>query len=434
MQQVKGNDDSREVVICEGVVGFKSDFPGGELPYRTRGDLAIAGFQDLIHKYDADEEESDSSSARESSTISPKDEVKLKKELINRLSSSLLPTLRQSVIKVSISPDPADLPREPGEKLKQVIEGQSELDHTWDQIQHAVRKLYQDSSSQANDKHLKDFKRFRLHGLSSLFEVSILEDILTFFNYTLETIQRRGLSNYDQPAMWNNNFCAYQDKHAFTNQRHTDYTASVLETIDSMVECLKGSEFDIVQRDWPRKTRSIDDDMKELLHLINPTVSSGKAGGYPACTIPRTQPAIRVAQSLLTIIKMSRMFFNKLSKRGMNGKRLPLFTKMSSYELEALSRIPDDIVGDLRAMISCWKRGDDVIIQLPQAARRLQRRFQSALALIVLHFIPLVPDTDNFPARKKYFKTWFTITWSTHLDLAVSQLINSTRILHPNSS
>ncbi|KAI9626962.1 hypothetical protein H4Q26_017595 [Puccinia striiformis f. sp. tritici PST-130] len=202
MQQVKGNDDSREVVICEGVVGFKSDFPGGELPYRTRGDLAIAGFQDLIHKYDADEEESDSSSARESSTISPKDEVKLKKELINRLSSSLLPTLRQSVIKVSISPDPADLPREP-------------------------------RTSNASDSMASP---------------------------------------------------AFRNKHAFTNQRHTDYTASVLETIDSMVECLKGSEFDIVQRDWPRKTRSIDDDMKELLHLINPTVSSGKAGGYPACT------------------------------------------------------------------------------------------------------------------------------------------------------
>ncbi|KAI7936723.1 hypothetical protein MJO28_015622 [Puccinia striiformis f. sp. tritici] len=436
MEHVQENDSSDEVVMCEGLLGFKSSFPGGELTYRQRGDLAIHGFENLIYKLDPDDEESHSSLAQEeSSTISPKDEANFKKDLMHRLRSVLLPNLRQSVIKILLSPDPAHLPKEPGEKLKEILKGQSELDHSWDQIQRSVHKLChessQDSSSQANDGHLKDLKRFRLDRLSSLFEDDLLEDIILLFKYTLETIQRRGLSNF-LPLAWNNNF--YHLKDAFTSQHHTKYTASVLKTIDSMVCCIEGTELDIVQRDWPRNTRRLDDYMQQLLHLIDPTVSSNEAGRYPADTIPLSQPGIRVAKSVLTIIKISRIFFNKLSKRGINNKRLPLFTEMSSDELEAFSKVPSQIVHDLKAIISCLRRGDGGVIQLPQITKRLRKRFRSSLALITAHFIPLIPDTDNFPDRKKYYKTWFNVTWSTHFDLAISDLMNSARILHPNVS
>ncbi|KAI9614340.1 hypothetical protein H4Q26_009488 [Puccinia striiformis f. sp. tritici PST-130] len=107
----------------------------------------------------------------------------------------------------------------------------------------------------------------------------------------------------------------------------------------------------------------------------------------------------------------------------MNRKRLPLYTKMRSKQLETLSLLSQDVSRSVQAIVLTTASGRTT--NLPFELKELGDCLGSALVLVKEHFLPLIPDTDGF-TNQTYFSTWFD-NWSTTFKLAVRNLKNACR-------
>ncbi|KAI9624200.1 hypothetical protein KEM48_009098 [Puccinia striiformis f. sp. tritici PST-130] len=365
--------------------------------YRQQGDLAIWGFERLISKYDRRVYDVDD-------------------DELSNLSHESLPTHCQNLF---------------------IARPDALIDYTLGQIRYDVHTLCPDSphpSGRPEDQNLKEFKLFRLGHLYHLSNFTLLDGIVHLFKSTIETIQRLGLSNC-MLFVCNTNFSAPVEQTNFwlTGKREINHADSVLETIDRVIRWLKGSELDLIQHGWPRSTRSMADITAQIFGLIYPTTAPKDARKYP---YPISNAVIHLGKSILPILKLSRIFINKLTKRGMNTNRLPLFTRMRTDQLVSLAGLPGELGKVLSDILSCLQGActtarslATIGSTLTRLARKLQECFEYPLVLITEYFIPLIPDPDD--QDRNYFTSWFA-TWPTELELAVCNLTNAAQIFNQN--
>ncbi|POW20840.1 hypothetical protein PSHT_03071 [Puccinia striiformis] len=155
---------------------------------------------------------------------------------------------------------------------------------------------------------------------------------------------------------------------------------------------------------------------------------------------PLIKPVAHLARSLIKITKLSRLFFNKLSTQGMNRKRFTAYTRMSSHQLTDLEElvliIPETLGDCLRHLEDCSRQIDIEVHtrDLIRAASKTKTLFESNLNLVLIHLVPIIPDTgaDDFPVRN-YYKTWLE-DWKGLLDLAIQHLIDGAESLGNNTT
>ncbi|KAH9441668.1 hypothetical protein Pst134EA_032720 [Puccinia striiformis f. sp. tritici] len=135
---------------------------------------------------------------------------------------------------------------------------------------------------------------------------------------------------------------------------------SIQEALDVMkwtITWFDGLESDIVEDHWRISTFRIDNLLHELLILVDPTV-------YPthhSINEKRRfvlQPVIELTKSLITIIKLCRLFFKKLSQQGMNKKQLPLHTDMNSKQIKCLCELAEDVYADFLEIVLLFRCRD----------------------------------------------------------------------------
>ncbi|KAH9467090.1 hypothetical protein Pst134EB_002118 [Puccinia striiformis f. sp. tritici] len=389
--------------------------------FQQLSDLAVRGFKNLIREggcraIDRDDDDGLARLTQQSLVIAPWDIANCKGDrlLLDRLQSSLIPLLRQQVIRISLSPDPADSLEQTSKKLKLIIAVQPGLDHTLGQIRYAVNTLRvnsSDSSNRTNDQHLQDLKCFRLEGLYMLFETKLLPDIRDLLNHASVIFRR---------LKQNKQFSAKRTELEVTHNRKTGCVDSALKTIDAMIRWPERSDLDLVQHDWPGTWTS--DHIAHLYDLINSRTRSKKSKKYLSST-PLGQTVIQLAKSLIPVVKLSRIFINKLTKRGINTKRLPFYTEMCSDQMKSLSELPGDVNHELNTMMTDLRLATSVggtarlSFQLLQTVLKLEKRLQSSVDLLLERVVPLIPDTDGFPTQN-YLKNWFG-TWSIQFAQAI---------------
>ncbi|KAI9624850.1 hypothetical protein H4Q26_016625 [Puccinia striiformis f. sp. tritici PST-130] len=99
------------------------------------------------------------------------------------------------------------------------------------------------------------------------------------------------------------------------------------ELIDCTIECIKGSELDLAQTYWKSDLKGINDRLLEYQILVDShTHYSPENHEEPREKLLR-KPVIQLAKVAIPLIKFSRLFFSKLSTRGMNVKRLASLRK-----------------------------------------------------------------------------------------------------------
>ncbi|KNE93682.1 hypothetical protein PSTG_12963 [Puccinia striiformis f. sp. tritici PST-78] len=125
---------------------------------------------------------------------------------------------------------------------------------------------------------------------------------------------------------------------------------------------------------------------------------------------PPSLEATRLSQVALSVAKLSRIFINKLSKRGMNMKGFPLYTEMCSVELMILSRLAREVVDSVDRISFNVERA--LTSNMDRLTEILEKPSISSLVLVNKHALPPMPDTINFHIQS-YFKTW-SAAWFTH--------------------
>ncbi|KAH9462939.1 hypothetical protein MJO28_008932 [Puccinia striiformis f. sp. tritici] len=370
-----------------------------------QADSVIGGFADLLDKCD---------SVRHSTfQRSPKipDQPGIKKKATFQLHSSILPGLRSQIVTLSDLTDPDDLSKAPGSQLKLISEVQSELNHTLDQMILAISILHAqppDSSIMgSNDGHLEECKYFRLnnflHGLADF----LLVDIGPVCAASSKLIGK--LKLITDPDQFNSDVYVVRVREDLL-ERKSDFLAS----IDGVIQWLTGTDFDIVQLGWKNEILVLDELLETIRDLTGYSVDPTEYNSL-----------IPLAKLVIPLIKLSRIFFNKLSVQGMNRKRLPMYSKMCSHSLNSMASSLGDVIDDLSEIASLLRYdlrtpAADTCQSLIDGVQSLQDRLKSSLALIFTHFLPIIPDTENFPIQN-YYKAWFA-TWQAMFTVAGDNL------------
>ncbi|POW07424.1 hypothetical protein PSHT_09948 [Puccinia striiformis] len=309
----------------------------------------------------------------------------------------------------------------PGYKKKLFVELHL---RTLPQLQEQIANLSQSKypSIGRNDQHMEEFKPYRLHGLYHQLSEFLLDHIMDLSHQACELIEQLDLS-----------MDTYFGKVDVARARELVLLeeSRFMKSVDPVIDWLKGSELDIVQIGWSTEGPDINVTLYRTLNLIKQTVDPTQEDHQPE-TGPLSEPIIQLAESLLPIVKLSRVFLRKLSVRGMNRKRLPMFTKMCSTDLNNVAELVPNVVGDLDDVVTILRDAhsiDNLTTRqlLIEAVRVIEHHFKDPLLLILLHFVPIIPDTDGLPTQN-YYRDWFA-DWKTMFTIAVGNFLNHAEVL-----
>ncbi|KAH9452212.1 hypothetical protein MJO28_008912 [Puccinia striiformis f. sp. tritici] len=429
---------------------------------QQQGDSIVSGFQKLSETCNA------MGIFMPAEEAPPIHETNFKRDLVVQLKSTLLPELRRHIVTLTELLKPESFLKEPGTKLKLISETQIELDRTLDQMFSAIGVLcpgvHQVSFTGINDQHLNELKHYRLYGLHKELTIDFPQVFRHFCDDSISLIHQLTLSAGDStldgddssslihqltlstgdftfdgddssslihqlPLSTRNSTFKSHDDVDSTRDYILDDVSHCHVSIDSMINWLEGSEFDIVQLAWIHETCAASEMLKILTLLINP-IPDPEYSQTP--TIHLSKPIIELARILIPVIKLLRLLFDKLSERGMNRKRLPLYTTMNSDQLDSIGKMAEQVGDILQRLkdifVESSPQPDGLTAQmLTQDVQSLEYLINNPLFLVLVYFLPIVPDTDGFPTQN-YLKAWLA-SWKTLFTIAKNNFVHAARAI-----
>ncbi|KAH9471441.1 hypothetical protein MJO28_002689 [Puccinia striiformis f. sp. tritici] len=388
--------------------------------------------------------------------IDQTEEANSKKELQVELRSGLLPSMRDQLINLRqiIDLESDFSQQDPTSRYQLVCGIQSGIVVTYNQIKSALFTICPASAKftkitrlVTDDQDLEELKFYRLHGIACHVGDDFLattSPILHFLEKSYQFIyrlKRTGETPDDELYISDDHLYFSEDELYFARKNVIRSIYSALAGIESAIEWLRGSELDMIQDEWTLQIDTLDTFgglVRAILFRIGPPAHYILS--KPLQFRPLIKPVAHLARSLITITKLSRLFFNKLSTQGMNRKRFTACTRMSSHQLTDLEElvliIPETLGDCLRHLEDCRREIDMEVHKhdLIRAASKTKTLFESNLNLVLIHLVPIIPDTeaDDFPVRN-YYKTWLE-DWKGLLDLAIQHLIDGAESLGNNTT
>ncbi|KAH9448725.1 hypothetical protein Pst134EA_028017 [Puccinia striiformis f. sp. tritici] len=436
-----------------------------------QGDLVVEGFNRLYVKYSV-HQPLDRRRVRDGirSTNSDHgafvnlsiDEIASSERSLDELSSHLLPDLQRQVNKLSHSLSLFSLETElDSSKFELLSQIQLELEQTLDQMNSLIVVICPESlfapyrSDDQNLKRLKSYRRFSLK--EDIYEASrLISQLFDVGREILEEVKQppkmRGESQHSRCRMY------------IMYMKRTKLTKFLTDSSQAAIDCIEGSELDVAENNWQRALVGINSSLHEITTLLLPLTRSlrrGSRGDYRPepddAYLQEIQrsfdrehlvhgPVIQLARSIKVIIKISKRFFDKISRgNGMNTKRLqPLFTEMSSKQIDSLNRSVVNVSNDLSILIRLSRSTEMHYDQDPETAtirsrhfiqvvNELKSHFDAPLVVLLLYLVPSIPDTHTGLGLsiQDYYKDWFR-TWNTLLILAIENFINLARRIDTN--
>ncbi|KAH9444602.1 hypothetical protein MJO28_013369 [Puccinia striiformis f. sp. tritici] len=379
-----------------------------------QGALVLKGFKSLADKCEPTNDKRRSHPVRKRLAL-PNDQLSLKREALKQLGSSSLPQLRDQWRRLLLLLEPTDLLENPLSQLKLILDHQLELHQTLDQIIPAFHTICPDKNpvpTVLNDKHLKEFKSFRLNGLN-LYMGGVFGDLLIGFHACCELVRQMNLSAGK---------CRRAGNPARARKDWVGKMNRCWQSVRWTIEWVTGSEFDIVQAHWPTDLVEINKILDQFTIMVNSTINKDKK----SASKPYSAEVVQLAKLLVPFTKLLRLFFIKLSRRGMNAKQFPSFTQMTSDELYRLGDSVNRISADLTALPSFLGipdtpfRAEITSPRIIRTVKHIESHFDNAFYLVYRHLVPQIPETDC-PTAQNYLRTWLG-TWKIQFTLAISNL------------
>ncbi|PLW22381.1 hypothetical protein PCANC_25198 [Puccinia coronata f. sp. avenae] len=360
---------------------------------------------------------------------------------LNQLQSHNLPLLRQQISTLPKLLVPSELRKDDdGSKLQRITDIQSELDQNLDQIisfTSAVRTRSIFSSAQTDDNHRKEFKEFIRHGLCSRIKY-LNDELCSIFNCCSGTIRE-----LKKPVSPSNRVRRLNRRRRMIH----DITAAK-KSINQLTKWLTNHEITNIQEKWKKDIPYFNHKLTRLKKLINQTidypevededenknknededdgVDDGDEAGADGdgdeddgdgdesenqideLFSGHNEAVISLAQSAIAVIKLSRLFFKRMSKIGLNQAPLKPFTDMNSYQLETLTDSPSWISYNICLFVSIVTDVNETdeaetAETLTQSVQKIVHRVDSIILLLFVYVFPLLPSPNH---ARNYLVTW----------------------------
>jgi hypothetical protein len=348
------------------------------------------------------------------------------KKTLSQLQFTTLPQLRQRINALPKLVNPCELQDDiDGSVHERIIEIQSGLDENLDQILSIVAGIEESLVAlppPPDDKHLRESKRFMRTGAS--FQLQMLDDELRWiFDSGADTMEELQKST---PAT---SSTSHPICRSYRVREITMYTATATKSIDELMKWITSHEFINIQERWVLETSDYDSKIAKLTQFIHQTINSTepKDDGQVSDDFANlNKNAIPLAQSLIPIIKLSRLFFTKLAKEGPNKILLKPFTDMNTVQLRTLAESPGDINCDFTRIVRYIKESHaydeaDTTRVITQAIKQLIQSFDSNLLLVFLYIIPLVPNSISSPDHLHHS----LVTWNDLFSMATQNCLRA---------
>ncbi|KAI7962575.1 hypothetical protein MJO28_000669 [Puccinia striiformis f. sp. tritici] len=389
------------------------------------GNLVTYGFERLETKCDLKRNEpSDPMSIDHVFPALSVDDLEKQENLLNQLHSKILPALKSQITSLLLALDPPSILKDPEQKLHLILKTQGELHYSLDQLEAAIDIVCPEPtiiSNRNDDHHRRGLKSYRLHQLRARDKVlsSILPEM---FEIASELIQQMRLTSGKPVDDYDINF--FKNRLDICILPATDW-------IQSTIDRLKASDFDMVKYHWKLDIINMGSLLEDIIRNLDPSTAENRERPQKYVR----DPVIQLAKLVIPIFKLSRIFFKKLSKRGLNNERLPVFTEMCSNQIECLVKCAAEVSDDLLQLtvhldFANRDRGVVTSLEFIELATTLKARFESPLLLVVLYIIPFIPDNESLNVQN-YHRNW-CLTWNNQMSLAIHNFECAAKSLNSN--
>ncbi|KAI9614395.1 hypothetical protein H4Q26_009545 [Puccinia striiformis f. sp. tritici PST-130] len=385
----------------------------------THVELVIDGFKSLMSKHGNDSVGPDQACIfQEVTPALSTEKVESNEVLLNELLSQLLPLLAGQLNTLSLLLNPEDIRRDPGSKLSRLLELQLAIDNSMTRVAYYMalicpRPLH--TLDRVDDNKLE---RFKSHWLNKLVEsIEHMQfQVSVALNAACEHIEAL-------------NLCIVHESMEDTASDFTDSLApsfyedlihKALIVINSTIKLRSESELIFASRSWEQGVHGMTQKLREAIGSLGGSLDHLKIQILHSSTRVVREPVIRLTELLIPIIKLSRLFFNKLSGSGVHKKQLPAHTEMNSKQMKCLYGSAQDVARDVSKLLNLlyaaevtrWNTIDTRMFS--EAAGTLASRFEAPKLLFLVHVIPLIQEIDL-----DYYENWFA-TWNTQFGLAIN--------------
>ncbi|POW13789.1 hypothetical protein PSTT_03425 [Puccinia striiformis] len=372
--------------------------PGAELLHRKR-DLIGKAFDDLGTKYNG------SSDWPCVASIVPLDQATWK-TLTFQLQSSLLPSLKNQITSFKHN------------GAIRITEGQR------DKIEFHITDTIRTRSDLVPDciACRCQLKGFRAQGLQTIVE-DLISNMCIVFSTCFEF-----MGSLKLPSQTLNRYGRiFRHKDMLTLE-----TTRAAHAIDGAIKQLKGHEFYYIREDWEDNVFQIH----RLLRLVTDVISSANDSDdvddddNDSEIVHPSRPAIRVLQSMIPVIKLSRLFFKKLLRSGMKETPLQSYTEMSSDQINALADSARSILYNLDQIYDALTDpvlADESPEEIPRLINEITSEFNTTMLLVVFYIVPVIPQVNNPPSQSP-LTTWL-VDWNHLFLIAIQDCISATKLL-----
>jgi len=289
----------------------------------------------------------------------------------------------------------------------------TEIYDTLGQARFAVESLALEPplASESHDQHLKEFKRFRMRNI--LWKTkAVIQDILCDLFESCAIIilmwDREGLDVEDE---------GFQTKSANSRKHIVSIATKSGCKIDEILEWSKLSDLAILQDEWQGTSTKLHQMLVILTEMINGTFAStnipGQNGDGKNETKNKTAHqtrAIQLARAAIPMVKLARLFYDKLSDTTTHWLPFSLDPQISTSEHNSLrkdtesfySRL-DHLVGQLCVIHETNETIGAKMRLLDGVITQTLGCLEQALLALAFHLVP----SQTPAAPQSLFKAWF---------------------------
>ncbi|KAI7936640.1 hypothetical protein MJO28_015539 [Puccinia striiformis f. sp. tritici] len=346
--------------------------------------------------------------------------------LLNKLFSELLPLLARQLNTLSLLLNPEDIRRDPGSKLTRLSELQLAIDHSMTRVAYSMalicpRPLH--TFDRVDDHKLERFKSFWLNKLvesigDMQFQVSVA------LNAACEHIEALNLCIVHE--FMEDTVCEFMEGRGSPVYAGSIYIPSAF--INSTIKLRSESELTVAIRLWKLGAHMIPKQLRQAIGSLGSSPDHVEIRGLPSSRQVVRESVIHLTEHLLSIMKLSRLFFNKILRSGINREGLPAYTEMNSKQLRCLCNSACNVSFDLSGLVDLLQTAERSLPanlvdtrNFTEVVQTLASRFEALLLLFRTYLVPLIRQTDQ-----DHYKNWFAI-WDTQFTLAVIRFQNLAR-------
>ncbi|KAI9611566.1 hypothetical protein H4Q26_008520 [Puccinia striiformis f. sp. tritici PST-130] len=325
-------------------------------------------------------------------------QVDIRKELLDKLKSKRLPTLRRQVI--SLSNALSDRQAKPLSKLKLVLKTLSKLDITMGKIKFATACIYPEIEP-GEVRHDKDFKE-----LKQVLCSRVAVGTLVVNGYVCKLLGSScrfiGESGHD--------FADSVPEKRTELIRMRDICS---KWIDKARELMEGSELTLIRVVLKNTTDQIDESLEKFLEFMH-----SRPWSPPLSVEQDTSSGRQITISVTAILRLSRLLYAKLFRLSTDQENWSMVTDLSSREIDLYTKRIGTLSGSIERFVNamCGSFADPLDGEkiLEKELSNILSAPQDILTMTEHIFVSVVHQEADQPSSKINYKALFYQWNSAH--------------------